>query len=92
MNRTNEHRTPLGSIAGLSNVFAAAIEPVRAVIEATIALHPLKRLDAMLLTARIRHDLRDLDDRMLKDIGVSRLDIEREVRRSFWDIDDEPRH
>ena len=57
--------------------------------ETAIALHPLKRLDRMLTTARMRHDLRDLDDRMLKDIGVSRLDIEREVRRPFWDVDDE---
>lgn len=92
MSRTNEHRAPLGSFAGFSNALSAAIEPVRSAVEAAIRLHPLRRLDAMLSTARIRHDLRELDDRMLKDIGVSRLDIEREIRRSFWDVDDHPRH
>ncbi len=92
MNKTNEHGSSLGSISGLSGALSAAIEPVRSAVEAAIALHPLKRLDQMLSAARIRHDLRDLDDRMLKDIGVSRLDIEREIRRPFWDVDDDPRH
>lgn len=31
-----------------------------------------------------RHLLRSLSDRMLKDIGVSRADIEREWRKPFW--------
>lgn len=89
MNKTNAHRTPHGTFSGLSSAVAAAIEPVRAAVEAAIALHPLRRLDRMLSTARVRYDLRDLDDRMLKDIGVSRLDIEREIRRPFWDVDGE---
>ncbi len=89
MNKTNEHGSSLGSISGLSGALSAAIEPVRAAVEAAIALHPLKWLDQMLTTARMRRDLRDLDERMLKDIGVSRLDIEREIRRPFWDVDGE---
>lgn len=47
----------------------------------------LKRLAAMHRTAGQRRDLRDLDDRTLRDIGVSRADVEREIGRHFWDID-----
>jgi uncharacterized protein YjiS (DUF1127 family) len=34
--------------------------------------------------ARQRRTLRTLDDRMLKDIGVTRADAEREASRPFW--------
>lgn len=36
--------------------------------------------------ARQRRRLLALDERMLKDIGLSRSDAEREARRGFWDI------
>lgn len=45
------------------------------------------RINAMRRTAAQRHDLRDLDDRTLRDIGVSRADVERVIGRHFWDID-----
>ena len=32
-----------------------------------------------------RHELQKLSDEMLKDIGLSRADVEREIRRPFWD-------
>lgn len=35
---------------------------------------------------RSRHQLRQLDDRMLKDIGVSRFEAETESSRSIWDV------
>jgi uncharacterized protein YjiS (DUF1127 family) len=33
---------------------------------------------------RTRRDLDGLDDRMLRDIGVSRYDVEIELRRPWW--------
>jgi uncharacterized protein YjiS (DUF1127 family) len=35
---------------------------------------------------RQRQALLTLDDRMLKDIGVSRADVCREAARHFWDL------
>jgi uncharacterized protein YjiS (DUF1127 family) len=34
--------------------------------------------------AQQRHNLAMLSDYMLKDIGLTRVDVEREVRRPFW--------
>lgn len=34
--------------------------------------------------ARQRRALRTLDDRMLKDIGISRADVEAEAAKPFW--------
>jgi uncharacterized protein YjiS (DUF1127 family) len=34
--------------------------------------------------ARQRRTLRTLDDRMLKDIGITRAEAEREATRPFW--------
>ncbi len=36
--------------------------------------------------ARQRRRLQSLDERMLKDIGISSLDAHQEANRSFWDI------
>jgi uncharacterized protein YjiS (DUF1127 family) len=34
--------------------------------------------------ARERRDLATLDDRMLRDIGITRIDVLRECRKPFW--------
>jgi uncharacterized protein YjiS (DUF1127 family) len=43
-------------------------------------------LETLLATAHQRRDLRRLDDHMLKDIGLNRVDVDRETHRSFWDV------
>jgi uncharacterized protein YjiS (DUF1127 family) len=40
--------------------------------------------------ARQRRGLLKMDDRMLKDIGISRVDAAREAARPFWDERDDP--
>jgi uncharacterized protein YjiS (DUF1127 family) len=34
--------------------------------------------------SRSRRSLRDLDERMLRDIGLTPADVERECRKPFW--------
>ena len=34
--------------------------------------------------ARSRHLLRQLDDRILRDVGLSRCDVDREGAKHFW--------
>lgn len=36
--------------------------------------------------ARERRQLAQLDGRMLKDLGLTRADVEREAGRPFWDV------
>ncbi|MCP5368041.1 MAG: DUF1127 domain-containing protein [Hyphomicrobiales bacterium] len=36
--------------------------------------------------ARQRRQLQELDDHMLRDLGLSRADAQRESERPFWDI------
>lgn len=36
--------------------------------------------------ARERRALREMSEDALKDIGLSRFDVEREAARSFWDL------
>jgi uncharacterized protein YjiS (DUF1127 family) len=43
-------------------------------------------LATMLRAIETRRELARMDDRMLKDIGVSRADAEREATRAPWDV------
>jgi uncharacterized protein YjiS (DUF1127 family) len=36
--------------------------------------------------ARQRRTLASLDDRLLRDIGIGRADVDRELRKQFWQI------
>ena len=53
----------------------------------TLAKVFLKALDWSEL-ARQRRRLMELDDHLLKDIGVSRADVEFEISKSFWSLKD----
>lgn len=43
----------------------------------------LSRVKALMERRRVRKELASLDDRMLRDMGVSRYDIAQEIRKPF---------
>ncbi|WP_255449581.1 DUF1127 domain-containing protein [Shimia ponticola] len=51
---------------------------------ATIFLYAAVVLTQWAQLYRSRQDLRDLDSHLLRDIGISPEDAEREARRPFW--------
>ncbi len=88
MTRTQDNHTPLGAPSTLAHTLEAAVEPFQLAVQAIAGWRPVARLSEMIHVSRTRRDLLDLDDRLLADIGVTRLDIEREGRRRFWDLDE----
>jgi uncharacterized protein YjiS (DUF1127 family) len=50
--------------------------------DAVIRIHT--RLSEWRRLSRSRADLARLDDRMLRDIGVTRVDVWREINKPFW--------
>ncbi|WP_247883629.1 DUF1127 domain-containing protein [Azospirillum sp. B21] len=72
-----------------SGTFTAAPGAVPAADRVTrVASRPLWRLFDLLFSAlerrKQRHALMGLDDHLLKDIGVSRAEVEQEVSKPFW--------
>ena len=51
---------------------------------------PRPGLRAMLRAIRTRRQLAEMDDRMLRDIGISRLDALHEAERLPWDLTPRP--
>lgn len=43
-----------------------------------------RTLEIWQVRARQRRDLLDLDDRLLRDIGINRAEAEREASKPFW--------
>jgi uncharacterized protein YjiS (DUF1127 family) len=68
------------------NLEAARIAlPTSSHIAARNALRSLlDTVSAWRARARQRHALSTLDDHMLRDIGLTRVDVEREGRKPFW--------
>ncbi len=46
------------------------------------------RIHDMIVVSRQRRQLRDLDDHMLKDIGLSRHEAITEAQKTLWDVPD----
>ena len=68
--------TPAGAAGGST--------PDRLGQAAPIALRLLDLLSIWFDRARQRRHLHALDDRMLKDIGLTRADVEFEAQKHFW--------
>ena len=66
--------TPAGAAGGAKRLGQAA----------PIALSVLDLLSTWFDRARQRRHLHALDDRMLKDIGLTRADVEFEAQKHFW--------
>lgn len=72
------------NVNGTERAPAAAGHPALGTILASL---PRRLLDALLLwqeRLRQRHSLMTLDDGLLKDLGISRLDAQREFDKPFW--------
>jgi uncharacterized protein YjiS (DUF1127 family) len=51
-----------------------------------LSLPVLPALQMMLRAITTRRQLAEMDDRMLKDVGISRVDALREAERLPWDL------
>jgi len=60
----------------------ASAEPVNS--SQTLGLRLFLAFYAWLERARQRHALSELDEHMLKDIGLTRADVTRETDKPFW--------
>lgn len=72
-------------------IFTAAYPPAAAEHPRTRVKAPFRPIRHLLATLRRWHHrsrqrtaLSELDDRMLNDIGLTRADVTREIRKSFW--------
>ncbi|MGF1627121.1 MAG: DUF1127 domain-containing protein [Alphaproteobacteria bacterium] len=62
----------------------ASRRPARRVSLADRLLQVVQWLEQGLEVHRQRQALRSMDDHMLRDIGVTRADVERETRKPLW--------
>lgn len=53
-------------------------------VRVVLVLRMIAAIDTMMTRRRARLQLQSLDDRMLKDIGVSRADVVAESCKPFW--------
>jgi uncharacterized protein YjiS (DUF1127 family) len=63
------------------------VRPSRGKASAGIATRLFDQLMTWLDHTRQRRHLGELDDRLLRDIGVSRAEVEHEMSRPFWRTD-----
>jgi uncharacterized protein YjiS (DUF1127 family) len=63
------------------------VRPSRGKAGAGIVTRLLDQLMTRLDHARQRRHLGELDDRLLRDIGLSRAEVDHEMSRPFWRMD-----
>jgi len=67
-----------------TNMLSALNKQANLPVVATLFLYAAVVATQWAQLYRSRQHLRDLDDHMLRDIGISPEDAEREARRPFW--------
>lgn len=72
----------------MSVAMTTAISPVadRTANRQSLPVRARYLIERWMEVARQRQQLAALDDRMLKDIGISRATAQSEARRPFWDL------
>ena len=67
-------------------IFKQTASAVAALVTALVNLPERAVATAITWQQRVneRQHLRDLDDRMLSDMGLSRADVDKEVAKPFW--------
>jgi len=63
------------------------VRPTRTKAAGGLATRLFDQVFTWLDRARQRRHLGELDDRLLRDIGLSRAEVENEVSRPFWHTD-----
>jgi len=63
------------------------VRPTRTKADAGLVTRLFDHVFTWLERARQRRHLGELDDRLLRDIGLSRAEVENEIARPFWQTD-----
>ena len=63
------------------------VRPTRAKADRGLVTRLFDHVFTWLDRARQRRHLGELDDRLLRDIGLSRADVDQEISRPFWQTD-----
>ncbi len=63
------------------------VRPSRTKVDSGLVTRLFDQVFTWLDRARQRRHLAELDDRLLRDIGLSRVEVEQEISRRFWHND-----
>ena len=63
------------------------VRPTRAKADRGLATRLFDQVFTWLDRARQRRQLGELDDRLLRDIGLSRAEVDHEISQRFWQTD-----
>ena len=84
LSRTNDEPRPMAHRDCIDTSLFPAAQYPRARRSASVGAEPVEPVSGWRERARSRHLLLQLDDRMLRDVGLSRSDVDRECAKHFW--------